>query len=133
MVRAVTQSPIEASLLAFTHQKDVSMTTLRKWMSSLALATVVSVTTFSNAVAADRSATATVKTWDLDLANPADAQTLYGRVRDAAEGICRAEAKRHWRSTRMRAPAGWQERCVSDSVDAAVRNVASPLLAALHD
>ena len=108
------------------------MTALRKWMSSLAVATLVPLTTVTAAVADDRPATATVKAWDLDLGKPADAQTLYERVREAAANLCRAEERRHWKNTRVRAPLRWREQCVSDSVDAAVREIAHPRLAALH-
>jgi UrcA family protein len=109
------------------------MTALRKRLVSLAVATVVSLTTLTSAVAYDRPATKTVKAWDLDLGKPADLQTLYGRVREAAANVCRAEAQRHWKSTRVRAPLGWRQQCVSESVDAAVRNIANPQLAALHN
>jgi UrcA family protein len=109
------------------------MTALRKRLLSLAVATIVSLATSTSAAADDRSATRTVKAWDLDLGKPADVQTLYGRVREAAANVCRAEEQRHWKNTRVRAPLGWREQCVSESVDAAVRNVANPRLAALHN
>ena len=59
-------------------------------------------------------------------------ETLYGRVHAAATDVCRTETERYYRSTRMRAPSGWRERCVQDAVDTAVREVANPALAALH-
>ena len=109
------------------------MTALRKRLLPLAVAAAVSLTTLTSAVADDRSTTTTVKAWDLDLGKSADVQTLYGRVREAAANVCRAEEQRHWKSTRVRAPLGWREQCVSESVDAAVRNIANPQLAALHN
>jgi len=111
------------------------MTTAPKFISFLAVATALSLTSFSTSAAnlADRNApTRTVKAWDLDLQKPEDAQTLYERVQAAASSVCRAEALNAWKNTRRRAPQGWTERCVTDAVDAAVRSVASPALAALH-
>lgn len=102
-----------------------------KWISSLAVATVVSLTSFASAAADDDAAGSTVKAWDLDLAKPDDLQTFYARVQDAAIEVCRAEARRHWRKTRDRAPVGWHERCVQGAVDTALRDVADPHLAAL--
>jgi UrcA family protein len=111
------------------------MTTAPKLIPSLAVATALVLTSFSiNAadLAARDGPTRTVKVWDLDLAKPEDAQTLYERVQRAASEVCRAEAMSAWKSTRRRAPQGWTDRCITDAVDAAVRSVASPALAALH-
>jgi UrcA family protein len=106
------------------------MTTTRKLISSLAAATVMAcVVTTANA---GDSRTATVKTSDLDLANSADVQTLYERVREAANDVCRAEAHRHYRDARFAAPLGWRERCVNDTVESTVREIANPRLAALQ-
>jgi UrcA family protein len=113
--------------------KDASMTT-PKLFSALAVATI-SLTSLSVGAAdlADENApTRTVKAWDLDLAKPEDAQTLYERVQRAASVVCRQEVRSVWMSTRRPEPRGWTERCVADAVDAAVRSVASPALAALH-
>jgi UrcA family protein len=112
------------------------MTSAFKWISTLAVATAVSVASFSSGAAEltdDDAPTQTVRAWDLDLTKPEDVQTLYRRVQDAANDICRAETLTHWRSTRRwPVPSGWTERCIADAVDAAVRDVANPLLAALH-
>jgi len=101
------------------------MTTSHKWISSLAAAAVLSLVSLSsNAAEPSTSALSkTVKTWDLDFAKSADVQTFNARVRDAAHDVCAAEARRYWQSTRRAAPAGWREQCVSDAVDAAVREV----------
>jgi UrcA family protein len=73
-----------------------------------------------------------VKMWDLDLAKTEDVQTLYERVREAANAVCHAEARRHWANTRRPAPLGWTARCVDDAVEAAVRDVGNRHLATLH-
>ena len=110
------------------------MTTL-KWTSVLTVATAVSLTALSSAateLASDRAPTMTVRAWDLNLRDASDVQTLYGRVQDAANRLCRAEAHRHWMTTRRRPDTGWAERCAVDAVDATVRNLGDPLLAAMH-
>jgi UrcA family protein len=99
------------------------MITPRKLISSLAFATVVSLAAVTTANAGDEQ-TATVKAWDLDLSKSADVQALYERVRAAAKDVCR-------RSTRLPAPSGWRARCVKETVDASVREIANPRLAAL--
>ena len=111
------------------------MTTASKWISSLAVATAVSLFSFSTGaaeLAGDDAPTRTVRAWDLDLTKPADVQTLYRRVQDAASDVCREEARQHWRATRLGPVLGWIERCENDAVDTAVRDVAHPLLTALH-
>jgi UrcA family protein len=70
-----------------------------------------------------------VKTWDLDFAKAADVQTFNARVRDAANEVCAAEARRHWSNTRRAVPFGWRESCVQDAVEAAVREVDNRRLA----
>jgi len=107
------------------------MLTVRKWMSCLTVAAVMSLTAAASAAGVDPAAK-TVKAWDLDLGRASDVATLYGRVHAAATDVCRAETARYYRNTRMRAPSGWRERCVKDAVDAAIREVANPALAALH-
>jgi UrcA family protein len=107
------------------------MLNMRKWISCLTVATVVSLAAAGNA-AADNTPTRSVRAWDLDLTKPGDVAKLYGRVRAAAATVCREETEQFYRTTRMRAPSGWQERCVQDAVDDAVRHVANPALAALH-
>jgi UrcA family protein len=106
------------------------MITPRKLISSLAFATVVSLAAVTTANAGDEQ-TATVKAWDLDLSKSADVQALYERVRAAAKDVCREEAHTYWRSTRLPAPSGWRARCVKETVDASVREIANPRLAAL--
>jgi UrcA family protein len=111
------------------------MTTATKWILSSAAAMAASLAFFSNSAAepADgRAPTRLVKVWDLDLAKSQDITTLYQRVQVAATELCAAEARRHWKATRHRAPLGWTDQCVSDAVDGAVREVGNPLLAALH-
>lgn len=106
-----------------------------KWISSLAVATAVSLVSFPSIaderVDADAPST-TVKAWDLDLAKPEDVQTLYARVQDAASDLCKSEARDFYLSTRSRVPFDWVERCTKEAVDRAVADVASPRLAALH-
>lgn len=108
------------------------MITVRKWISSLTVAAVMSLTAVAGAAAADYAPSRTVKAWDLDLAKRADTRTLYERVRSAAAAVCRAEAQRDYRNTRLRAPLGWHERCVQDAIDGAIRGAGNPALAALH-
>jgi UrcA family protein len=111
------------------------MNVSRKWISALAAATVVSL--FALPTNADESAdttgiSRTVKMWDLDLAKSEDVQKLYARVRDAANEVCDAEARRYFNGTRRLAPAGWSERCVADAVDEAIREVGNRGLAILR-
>ena len=107
------------------------MTASQKWISSLAVAAALSLLSLSsNAAETNNSAPSkTVKTWDLDFAKAADVQTFNARVRDAANDVCAAEARRYWSSTRRAAPSGWREQCVNDAVDAAVREVGNRGLA----
>jgi UrcA family protein len=111
------------------------MTTSLKLISSFIVATAASLVSFSSgaADAADADAfSRDVKMWDLDLAKSEDVQTLYERVREAANDVCRAEARRHLGNTRRQAPLGWTERCAAEAVDAAVREVGNRRLVALH-
>jgi UrcA family protein len=106
-----------------------------KWISSIAIATAISLISFSSSAVDlidDDAPSKTVKAWDLDLGKAEDVQTLYARVRDAASDVCKAEAQRYRRSTRRPAPTGWVEQCTKAAVDGAVSDVASPRLAALH-
>src|SRR5262245_46146041 len=98
------------------------MTTSRKWISSLAVATALSLFTLSSNAAEPRHSALSkaVKTWDLDFAKSADVQTFNARVRDAANDVCGKEARRYWTDTRSFIPDGWREQCVNDAVDAAV-------------
>jgi len=110
------------------------MTTL-KWISSLAVATAVSLLSLSAAAAEPAEVAGLsrkVKMWDLDLAKSEDVQTLYDRLRTAATDVCREEAHQHWQSTRRAVPIGWTDRCVNTAVEAAVRDVGNRGLAALH-
>jgi len=109
--------------------------TTYKWISSLAVATAVSLFAVSaNAIEPVEAAglSKKVKMWDLDLAKSEDVQTLYERVRTAANDVCREEAQRHWSSTRRAVPLGWTDRCISDAVQAAVDEVGNRRLATLH-
>ncbi len=104
---------------------------MRKWISSLTVAAVMSLTAITSAAAAD-APVRTVQASDLDLTQPSDVETLYERVRAAATDVCREEVDRSYRNTRMRAPVRWRERCVQDAVATTVREIANPALAALH-
>jgi len=111
------------------------MTTSLKLLSSLVAAAAASLVSFSSGaadVADDAAFSRDVKMWDLDLAKSEDVQTLYERVREAANDVCRAETRRNWANTRRPAPFGWTERCVADAVEAAVRDVGNRRLATLH-
>jgi UrcA family protein len=104
-------------------------------ISSFIVATAASLASFSSGaedVAHSDAISRVVKMWDLDLAKSEDVLTLYERVHEAANDVCRAEGRRHLRNTRNRAPLGWTERCVADAVDAAVREVGNRRLVALH-
>jgi UrcA family protein len=105
-----------------------------KWISSLAVATAVSLASFPSGAAesAAGAPTTKVRAWDLDLTRPQDVQTLYQRVQSAANALCLREARDHWKSTRRSPPMGWIESCVTTAVDTAVRDAGEPLLAALH-
>jgi UrcA family protein len=108
------------------------MTTSYKWISTLAAAAAMSLLSLSSNAAepvANGALSRTVKTWDLDLAKSEDVQTFYARVRDAANDVCMAEARRHWSSTRRPAPISWREQCVNEAVESAVREVGNRRLA----
>jgi len=108
------------------------MTVSHNWFFSLAAAAAVSLLSLSANAAErvdDSALSKAVKTWDLDLAKSDDVQTLNARVRAAAHDVCTAEARRHWSNTRRPVPLGWRERCVSDAVAAAVREVGNRRLA----
>jgi UrcA family protein len=117
------------------NRRITSMANRTKWISSLAVATAISLISFSSS-AADRidavAPSKTVKAWDLDLTKAEDVQTLYARVQDAASDVCKSEAQRYRRSTRRPAPMGWVEQCTKAAIAGAVSDVASPRLAALH-
>jgi UrcA family protein len=111
------------------------MTITTKWILPVAAVTAVALSSFSiNAAesSVEGAPTRSVKVWDLDLSDSQDVQTLYQRVQIAATDVCRSAARRHWKETRTAAPMGWTDACVADAVDAAVRDVGNPLLAALH-
>ena len=111
------------------------MTTSFKWISSLAVATAVSLLSLSASAAEPVDGpglSKTVKMWDLDLAKAEDVQTLYERLRSAANDVCREEARGIGQSTRRAVPIGWTEGCISDAVEAAVRDVGNRRLATLH-
>jgi UrcA family protein len=97
-----------------------------------AAASLVSFSIGAADIGDDAAPSRDVKMWDLDLARADDVQTLYERVREAANEVCRTEVRRHWANTRRPAPFGWIERCVDDAVEAAVREVGNRRLAALH-
>jgi len=101
------------------------MNTSQKWISSLAAVAALSLFSLSsNAAQHNHSAMSKrVKTWDLDFAKSADVLTFNARVRDAADHVCAAEARRYWQTTRRPAPSGWRDQCVNDAVEAAVREV----------
>ena len=108
------------------------MNVSHKWISALAAAAAVSLFSLpGNAAEPTRNPglSKSVKTWDLDLAKTEDVQTFNARVRDAANDVCTAEARRHWSNTRRSVPFGWLDRCVNDAVEAAVREVGNRRLA----
>ena len=108
------------------------MTVSHKWVVSVAAAAAVSLLSLSANAAertGDSALSKAVKTGDLDLAKSDDVQMLNARLRDAANDVCSAEARRHWSHTRRPVPLGWRERCVNDAVAAAVREVGNRRLA----
>jgi len=109
--------------------------TTAKWILCLAAGAATTLVSLSSGAAepATDNPTRTVRAWDLDLTRPTDVQTLYTRVRNAAAAVCNSEASDHYKETRSFVPRGWTESCVTRAVDAAVRGVDAPLLAALHD
>jgi len=109
--------------------------TANKWISALAVATAMSMASFTSGAAGvsdDGAPTRTVKVWDLDLSKPTDVQTLYDRMQAAAKEMCRTEANREWMAARRPVPHGWTEGCVMDAVDSAVRGMANQRLVTLH-
>jgi UrcA family protein len=109
------------------------MTTSLKLVASLAVAAASMLSLPSVAAElVDTGRSKTVKMWDLDLAKSADVQTLYERVQQAANDVCRTEVRQYRNDTRRPAPLGWMNRCVRDAVDAAVRDVGNRRLATLH-
>lgn len=110
----------------------------RQWIATFAAAAAVFMSPLAgNAdervdARVDEGFSKTVKMWDLDLAKTDDVQTLYARIQAAALHVCRSEDTRVWHSTRQRTPRGWSERCVSNAVEAAVREVGNRRLATLH-
>ena len=111
------------------------MTTSFKWISSLAAATAVSLFSLSASAVEPIEGpglSKTVKMWDLDLAKAEDVQTLYERLRLAANDVCSKEARGHYLITRRAVPLGWTEGCINDAVETAVREVGNRRLATLH-
>jgi UrcA family protein len=111
------------------------MTTSTKLIYCFVAAAAAALVSFSSGaaeLAGDTARSRSVKMWDLELAKAEDVRILYERVRVAANDVCRAEARRHWATTRRAVPFGWTERCVEDAVEAAVREVGNRRLAALH-
>ena len=106
-----------------------------KWISSLAVATAVSLLSLSaSAVEPVEVAglSKKVKVWDLDLAKSEDVRTLYERLRTAANDVCKEEAHRYWSTSRRAVPLGWTDKCVSEAVQEAVDEAGNRHLAALH-
>jgi UrcA family protein len=64
---------------------------------------------------------------DLDLSRPADAQTLYLRIKRAARIVCDA-TRSDWDVARLR---HWKE-CFAKAIDDAVSRIDRPTLTALH-
>jgi UrcA family protein len=62
---------------------------------------------------------------DLDLAQVADAKTLYSRIRHAARDVCRAEVGVTSRTSRI------ENKCFAQAVEDAVHSVSDPNLTAV--
>ena len=71
-------------------------------------------------IRAPEFATRTVRLADLDLSTAVGAETLYGRIKEAARVVCRHESGRP------------EYECRARAIDNAVRDVGSPLLASIH-
>jgi UrcA family protein len=85
----------------------------------------------AGASAADRTATSAdiaVKYSDVQLANEADAETLYKKLRAAARAVCDDNAGGH-RTLEVRARA---EKCVKQVLADAVQKIDQPLLTTVH-
>jgi UrcA family protein len=111
------------------------MITRAKWISSLSLATAISIASFSTSAqpnVAGNGQSLAVKVWDLDLAKSADVEQLYVRLNNAANEVCRGEARKHRRETRVQPPLAWTQSCVKRAVDEAVQEAGNRRLAALH-
>ena len=108
------------------------MSTVHKWIELLAVATAATLPAFASSAHTPRAPTRIVKAWDLDLSETADVHTLYERVRTAAIDVCDKEARNHLRRTRMRAPLGWEQRCVADAVESTVQAVGDSRLVSVH-
>jgi UrcA family protein len=108
--------------------------TTAKWILCLAAGAATSLVSLSSGAAepARDNPTQVVRAWDLDLSRPADVQTLYTRVQNAAAAVCERSARDHSLKTRSFVPTGWTAGCIARAVDAAVRDTDAPLLAALH-
>lgn len=110
------------------------MNTSLKWIAAFAVGTALALPTVASGAAAAPvdGPSKRVRVSDLDLAKDSDVQTLYERLQQAANEVCRDEEHRYYDSTRRFAPRGWRQRCVSDAIDRAVDDVGNPRLAALH-
>ena len=70
----------------------------------------------------------TVDASDLDLSQPADAQILYERIRQAARRVCTLEHDNWWDKARVR----HRNRCIESAVESAVYRAKQPQLTAVH-
>jgi UrcA family protein len=78
------------------------------------------------AYAEDGAPTTTVSFSDLDLSKPADVQTLYARVQEAAVAVCDAELR-----AKQMASSGWRQQCIRAAVAGAGKQVDDEWLAIL--
>jgi UrcA family protein len=63
---------------------------------------------------------------DLDISKPAGAKVLYGRIVRAAKDVCRSTGYDTLGAAQL------ANRCISDTIDKAVKDVGSPALSALR-
>jgi UrcA family protein len=101
---------------------------LPHWLTILAAFACVGVSTQDYAVAAEPSAGVKVNYADLDLASPAGATALYGRLKLAARKVCSPAP-----DPRELHRYGIWDNCYQTAISNAVATVASPRLTALHD
>lgn len=94
-------------------------------VATLATATVLEVAIISSANAAEPQRA--ISLHGLDLKRPADVAVLYDRIRQASEAVCEVGPQT---GSHLRSAA--QQRCVSASIDSAVKTIDRAELSQYH-